>query len=521
MVLLTLATVIVVSYATLVGGALWREHQRTSAQAERNALNATRLLAHLLAAAVEDIDHELAEWGVATNRAAPGLAPEALVAAVAVVDGRGRIVNGSSDLAAAEATSPRRPAGGDGLTITGLARTGSGTLLVFRRALPEPGGTILGGVPPAALRRLFAPLDLDRGSRIGVLLADGTPVFRMSRSMAAVEAPPAEADEFLPPAAVTDDGVVVDRVSGGIPVMVAFAAVPNAPAVVALATPWSTVLAGWRETALNAAIAGAAIAVVVPALLAILFLWMRRVQAAEEARRAAEAASHAKSDFLALMSHELRTPLNTVLGFAEMIRDRAWGPRAEDRYIEYAADIHAAGTHLLSVLNDVLDLAKIEAGRMTLHPEPLDPQGLATACLRLCAGQARSSGVALTAEVPPGTAPLHGDARALRQIVVNLVSNACKFTPRGGSVRLAVADHPDGGSVITVADTGVGMTPDGITKALQRFGQVENRFTRTQVGTGLGLPLAKGLVELHGGSLSIDSAPGQGTTVTLLFPGAR
>lgn len=290
---------------------------------------------------------------------------------------------------------------------------------------------------------------------------------------------------------------------------------------VAVAASGAGVVGGavWRER--DPTVTGAVLlaAAAVAVLTAVLVLWMRRLEAAEVARRAAEDASRAKSDFLALMSHELRTPLNTVLGFAEMIRDRAWGTgaQAEERYVEYAGDIHAAGTHLLDVLNDVLDLAKIEAGRMCLSPEPIDAADLGQACLRLNSGQARASGVTVCFEVAPGTGALHADPRAAKQMVLNLLSNACKFTPRGGTVRLEIRDVP-GGAQVAVSDTGVGMTAEEIATALQRFRQVDNLLTRQHAGTGLGLPLVKGLVELHGGTLAIASIPGTGTTVTLTFP---
>ncbi|PWC38929.1 hypothetical protein TSO221_26020 [Azospirillum sp. TSO22-1] len=360
-------------------------------------------------------------------------------------------------------------------------------LLFIHRA---PQGLVVASMPARALNRLVHSVELPGLEGVDIALSDGTPVVGAAR-----------------PAG--DDGG---------PRLVVRQAVSGTGLVVSLSEPWSAILAGWRATAAEAALVGVAVATGVLVLTVALFLWMRRMQAAEEARRAAEAASRAKSDFLALMSHELRTPLNTVLGFAEMIRDRAWGPGAEDRYVEYAGDIHAAGTHLLSVLNDVLDLAKIEAGRMALHPEPLSAADLALACYRLSSGQARASGVEIAVSVADDSAPLYADPRAARQMIVNLLSNACKFTPRGGTVRLEIRDAPHGGMLVTVSDTGCGMTQEGIVKALQRFGQVDNLHTRAQTGTGLGLPLVKGLVELHGGSLGIDSTPGQGTTVTLAFP---
>ncbi|WP_448189012.1 sensor histidine kinase [Azospirillum sp. sgz301742] len=480
--LAALAVAIVTGYVALAGGALWREHDRTVHEAERNAQNLARLAAGVAGYALENVAREMEL--VAHTPASPVRAP---LSAVAILAPDGTLRAGDPALAALPAVreAARSPSGRLGVhPLPRIAESAPNEppMLVFTHRAPD--GLVVASMPTQALQRLIDAVDLPGQGGIDIGLPDGTPLLRTPRPTAA---------------------------AGDAPRLVVHQDVAGTGLVVSLSQPWSAILAGWRATAMEAALVGVAVATGVLALTVALFAWMRRMQAAEEASRA-------KSDFLALMSHELRTPLNTVLGFSEMIRDRAWGAGAEDRYVEYAGDIHAAGTHLLSVLNDVLDLAKIEAGRMTLHPEPLCARDVAQACYRLSSGQARASGVEIAMSVAENAAPFYADPRAARQVIVNLLSNACKFTPTGGTVRLEFRDAPGGGTVVTVSDSGVGMTPEGIVKALQRFGQVDNLLTRAQTGTGLGLPLVKGLVELHGGSLSIDSTPGRGTTITLAFP---
>jgi two-component system cell cycle sensor histidine kinase PleC len=241
---------------------------------------------------------------------------------------------------------------------------------------------------------------------------------------------------------------------------------------------------------------------------------------ADEARLRAENASRSKSEFLAMMSHELRTPLNAILGFSSLLAEQYMGPLGNEKYRDYAQSINESGTHLLSIINDILDLAKVEAGKMEIEPEPLDAARLAEECLSLMRGLADSRRLVLAAEVPAGLT-VHADRRAAKQMVVNLLSNACKFTPQGGRVRLFAAAARDGAVRLGVADTGIGMTRDEIAVALEPFGQVGEVSTSARQGTGLGLPLVRSFVELHGGRLEIDSAPGVGTTVTLVFPPAR
>ncbi|WP_374653272.1 PAS domain-containing sensor histidine kinase [Dongia sp.] len=234
-------------------------------------------------------------------------------------------------------------------------------------------------------------------------------------------------------------------------------------------------------------------------------------------RQVAITASRAKSDFLARMSHELRSPLNAILGFSEVIADRVFGPDGVTRYQEYARNIHEAGGHLLELINDILDLSKVEAGELQLTLEPIELKELIKGSVQLMAPMAEKRGVQLVVDLGRSPLSLVADRRRLRQMVMNLVSNAIKFTLAGGTVMIT-AHQEQGNIVIDVADSGIGMTPDQIKVALQPFGQVATSSPYAQVGTGLGLPIVESLVKLHGGKLYIQSTPNVGTIVTLTLP---
>ena len=244
----------------------------------------------------------------------------------------------------------------------------------------------------------------------------------------------------------------------------------------------------------------------------------RRNRALDRARQQAEEASLSKSRFLANMSHELRTPLNAIIGFAEVIQKEMLGPLGNARYAEYVDDIHSSGQHLLSLINNILDMSKIESGSWRIQPEMTDPVEIMEASLRTFRERAEGRGVFMSMAVDARLFEGFVDRQALRQILLNLISNAVKFTPAGGRIEVGAAPLDDGAFRLWVKDTGIGIAPEHIPVVLAPFGQVENDLTRQYEGTGLGLPLVKSLVEMHDGRFEIDSVPGEGTTIRAIFP---
>lgn len=246
-----------------------------------------------------------------------------------------------------------------------------------------------------------------------------------------------------------------------------------------------------------------------------------KIGEAEVATREAEVANESKSEFLANMSHELRTPLNAIIGFSETIQQQAFGPVGNEKYLDYSGDIGDAGRHLLDIINDILDLSKVEAGHLGLRREQLDVGDTIDDAILMLRAAAEEKKLTVTVEMTEGGIPLYADSRILKQVLINILSNAVKFTPAGGVIQIGAMRETDGGCELRIRDTGIGISADKLPLVMLPFEQVGSAFTQNATGTGLGLPLSKSLVDLHGGSLELKSAPGAGTTVTLRFHGAE
>jgi PAS domain S-box-containing protein len=248
---------------------------------------------------------------------------------------------------------------------------------------------------------------------------------------------------------------------------------------------------------------------------------LERVRELRIAKEDADIANRAKSEFLANVSHELRTPLNAIIGFSEMMLKAKHGPLGSDHYLDYADYIHQGGEHLLAIISDILDVSKIEAGKLILEEDQIDLTLLIDSAAGMVRSQANRGRVKLVTDLPGRLPPIWADARILRQILINLMSNSVKFTPEDGQVTTSAYTDEFGRLCLSIQDNGIGIAEEDIPKVLTPFGQIENVLTRSREGTGLGLPLARKLAELHDGELTIESTLGEGTTVTIILPAER
>jgi signal transduction histidine kinase len=255
----------------------------------------------------------------------------------------------------------------------------------------------------------------------------------------------------------------------------------------------------------------------------VVLQWQRQAtyEALRIAKEKAEAASRIKSGFLATMSHELRTPLNAIIGFSEMMRHEVMGPLGNEQYRSYAADIHDSGTHLLEIINDFLDLSKAEVGKLELHEEVFDLRGTVRSVRQLTGESIRAAGLSDSFELAENLPLLCADERKTKQVLLNLVTNAVKFTPAGGRIEVDARFDPALGLSLIVTDTGIGIAPGDIGRVLEPFEQVDSSLARQHQGTGLGLPLVKAIMELHGVGVELQSEVGVGTRVRVTFPPKR
>jgi len=276
----------------------------------------------------------------------------------------------------------------------------------------------------------------------------------------------------------------------------------------------------------NLRIESTAIALVVFVLIGGVGLWIslshyRRIRERETAREQAEAANEARSSFLPNIAQALRLPLNAIIGSSEIVLSEALGPLPNGKYRAYVSDIRDNGSHLLGVINDIVDLAKAEAGKLDLDEGLFDPRDVLRSIAQLMSDRIRAAGLTLKLDLPPELPQLRADQRRIRQAVSHLVNKALKFTQSGGTVELICRAERESGLVITVADTGIGISPERMSRVLEALDQIESPRPGSQQGSGLGLPLVKALMRLHGGALKLESDANIGTRATITFPPER
>lgn len=532
----------------LVGWQIHSSYLDALADAERDTANLTRAFGQHVSRTVSQVQQLLQE---VSDRVEAGYPADLEVMRrrvagldrvskfLGIMDARGIVVDATRPGAVGldmsdsdyfrQATEPGSPRLGFGKPIIG--RTPLMSSIPFWVRVEAPDGSLIAVVVGDVLSEYFAgffsAVDLDLGAIATLMDLDGTVYARGASTPGIV----GQSYPDLPDVGAAREGDghgIIRAVSpiDGEDRIASYELLPGTRLLVSVGQDMDHVLQPYRQFRNQILLQGVFGTLLVLALVVLVRRYVAKLEASETAARLARAeaeqATAAKSQFLAVASHELRTPLNAIIGFAEVMVHRIHGPMGNPKYAEYAEDIRGSGLHLLALINDILDLSKIEAGKMDLRLEVVDLPTLAAECVRLMRGRVEAAALDLRVVSTGEKAPhLRADAMKIRQVLLNLINNAVKYTPSGGTITVAVERDPlwpDDYMVMRVTDTGCGMTPTEVALALEPFRQINSHLARAGEGTGLGLPVAKSLVELHGGSLSIDSEPGQGTTVSIRLP---
>lgn len=532
----------------------WNSHRIVIADTYISSSNLALSVEQFVARTIETVDLSLQVVGdeVETRARGPGSLQALLadrvrrspqITGLAVIGADGRLRAGTAAFPAAADLSEqayfRRALAGGGIEValgdpSGKRLDGKEIILSrhFKRADGSVAGVIAATLNRDYLQQFFYTLQIGEEGIIALDTSDGTVLARRPHPDDFIGRNFGTSPLFAEWLPLASSGVFPMHFQGDdLWRILGYQRVEKLPLVVHVALSRGEALAHWRATTLMQGGVGAALLLAFCLMAARLHRELQArmlahgqlratVSELERARLVAEESNRIKSQFVAHISHELRTPLNAIIGFSEVIRDALMGPLT-GRYRDYARDIHSSGAHLLHLINDVLDLSKVEAGRVDLHEETVDLAKLAEDCCRLVADSVRAGELKLTLELAPHLPLIRGDELRLKQILINLLSNAVKFTLAGGSIALTAAIAVDGGIAVSVADTGIGMAPEEIPVALEPFRQVDSAFNRRFEGTGLGLPLARRLAELHGATLSLSSVKGRGTIATLTLPASR
>ncbi len=431
-----------------------------------------------------------------------------------------------------QATAPGSPRLGFGKPIIG--RTPLMSSVPFWVRVEAPDGTlravVVGDVLSEYFAGFFSAVDLDLEAVATLMDLDGT-VYARGASTPGIVGQSYPNQAALGAAREGEEHGIIRAVSpiDGTERIASYELLPGTQLLVSVGQDVDHALRPYRQQRNQAILQGLSGSVLVLALVLLVNGYIGKLEASEAAARAARAeaeqATTAKSQFLAVASHELRTPLNAIIGFAEVMVHRIHGSMGNAKYAEYAEDIRNSGLHLLALINDILDLAKIEAGKMELSLDIVDLQRLVAECARLMRGSVELADISLEVRGIQPAPYMRADGMKLRQVLLNLINNAVKYTPPGGTVTVSVDQEEDGAPdgterfiILSVADTGCGMNETEVALALEPFRQVHSHVSRAGEGTGLGLPVARSLVELHGGTLTIESEPGKGTTITVRLP---